>query len=82
MYYYRILGAFLLAFIISQTIGEPNDRKLHKGAIPRSGGFVYFPILFFLFAFINAFEQITTIDLEGDKDDSMGYQFQYLDWTA
>jgi hypothetical protein len=70
MYNYRITGALPM----SRAINEPNDRRLHKVAIPRLDGFTYLSISFFLFAF-NAFELIITTDLAdilGIKDDLIG----------
>jgi UDP-N-acetylmuramyl pentapeptide phosphotransferase/UDP-N-acetylglucosamine-1-phosphate transferase len=76
MYYFLIFGAFLLTLIMSWVVfpqiiqvayqkklfDEPDERKLHKMAVPRLGGFAFLPIFFFSLAFINAFELIITAD--------------------
>ncbi|MDR1402129.1 MAG: undecaprenyl/decaprenyl-phosphate alpha-N-acetylglucosaminyl 1-phosphate transferase [Tannerellaceae bacterium] len=54
---------------------EPNDRKLHKEAVPRLGGFAFLPIFFFSIAFVNASERIITA---GREDNRMFMQPDFL----
>jgi UDP-N-acetylmuramyl pentapeptide phosphotransferase/UDP-N-acetylglucosamine-1-phosphate transferase len=68
MCYSLISGAFLLALIMSWVIfpqliqaayakklfDEPDERKLHKVAAPRLGGFAFLPVFFFSLAFVSA----------------------------
>jgi UDP-N-acetylmuramyl pentapeptide phosphotransferase/UDP-N-acetylglucosamine-1-phosphate transferase len=81
VYYTLIPGAFLLALLMSWVIfpqiiqaayakklfDEPDERKLHKVAVPRLGGFAFLPIFFFSLAFANASELIITGDLAGNR---------------
>jgi UDP-N-acetylmuramyl pentapeptide phosphotransferase/UDP-N-acetylglucosamine-1-phosphate transferase len=81
MYYSLIPGAFLLTLIMSRVIfpqiiqaaykkklfDEPDERKLHKVAVPRLGGFAFLPVFFFSLAFVNAFELIITTGPEGNR---------------
>jgi UDP-N-acetylmuramyl pentapeptide phosphotransferase/UDP-N-acetylglucosamine-1-phosphate transferase len=81
VYYTLIPGAFLLALLMSWVIfpqiiqaaytkklfDEPDERKLHKVAVPRLGGFAFLPIFFFSLAFVNASELIITGGLAGNR---------------
>jgi UDP-N-acetylmuramyl pentapeptide phosphotransferase/UDP-N-acetylglucosamine-1-phosphate transferase len=61
-----IFPQIIQAAYAKKLFDEPDERKLHKVAIPRLGGFAFLPIFFFSLAFVSASEMIIATGLAGN----------------
>lgn len=62
-----ILPQIIQVAYTKRLFDEPDERKLHKVAVPRLGGFAFLPIFFFSLAFAGASEMVITAGSSGNR---------------